>query len=295
MEKLRVSHFFDFAEIPENEWDGVFAEFAANGAEHLTVNSPLLDILLENPSLVEKWRKCGEKNNISFWDIHGLCGREYDLNVRGCDRRKNMLERHKKAFELGAALGVRNYVMHIGAACCVDNLWEGYEDELRSLAVETLEELLPAAEKNNIVIAIENAFEPSNTPDELLYFLKKITSPSLGACFDAGHATMMAADSVARDRDENNDDQRIRSWHGKLQFQSGALEKLAPWIVTAHLHDNDGHRDLHGLVFSGVADWNKYMKLLRQCPRLTSVQNESKKSAFSIGEMCGAFDKLLSL
>lgn len=149
--------------------------------------------------------------------------------------------------------------------------------------------------KNNITIAIENAFEPSNAPEELLIYLEKITSPSLGACFDAGHATMMDLNSVPRTRDENNDPQRIRSWHGKLQFQENALEKLSPYTVTAHPHDNDGCRDLHQLVFQGVADWDKYMRLLRNAPRLTSIQNESKKSAFPIGEMCRAFDKLVSL
>lgn len=54
--------------------------------------------------------------------------------------------------EYAADLGCRTYVMHIGAFDCY------YKDttleEMRRLAVESLEKLIPAAEKLGIIIAI---------------------------------------------------------------------------------------------------------------------------------------------
>ncbi len=295
MSKLKVSHFFDFASFPQESWEAVFAEFAENNAEYLTINTALLKLMLKDSSVIEKISALGEKYNLKFIDIHGLCGKGFDLNSPGEEVRKAMFGEHARAFEIAKILGVKNYVMHIGAWCCVENCWESDKEILRKNALESLEVLLPIAEKNGVSIAIENAFEPSNTPDELLYYLERITSPALGACFDAGHATMMDGEVINRDRDENEDPNRKPLWHGKLVFQYNALEKISPYVITCHLHDNDGCNDQHKLIFSGVANWQKYSENFRNCPRLVSVQNEIKSGGATIKEMCQAFDHLVSM
>ena len=232
---------------------------------------------------------------IKFVCQNNLVGKGFDLNTPGEEQRKAMFAEHEKAFEIAKILGAKTYVMHIGAWCCVENCWESDKEVLRKNALESLEILLPIAEKNGVSIAIENAFEPSNTPDELLYYLERISSPALGACFDAGHATMMDGEVINRDRDENKDPNRERLWHGKLVFQYNALEKMAPYVITCHLHDNDGYDDQHKLIFSGVANWQKYAASLHKCPRLVSVQNEIKAGGATIKEMCQAFDRLVSM
>ena len=292
MQSLRVSHFYDFTARDKSEWQEVFAEFAKNNAKFLTINTALLQKMLADETLAIEFTQQAKSFGLQALDIHGLCGKNYDLNIVDSNQREIMLHDHAKAFRLARKIGAETYVMHIGAWCCVENCWYGNEDNLRSLAIQTLEKLLPIAEENNITIAIENAFEPSNTPDELLYYLERVKSPALGVCFDAGHATMMSGEVFERDPAENNHPLRQRLWHGRLEFQYNAIESLLPHIVTCHLHDNDGFDDQHNLIFSGVADWQKYAANLAKAPRLKSIQNEIKSGSTTIAEMCQAFDRL---
>ena len=230
-------------------------------------------------------------------DAHGFCGgnQAWDLNVEDPERRPVMLEQHKLCIRLMASLGVKTYTMHVGAQCCANDRWFGREALLRELALQSLEALLPAAEKEGVVIAVENAFEPSNSPEELLFYMNRIRSSFLGVCFDSGHAAVMADDSVPRDRDENEDENRKSCWRGRLKFQHDALGALSPYVVTAHLHDNDGFHDSHDLIFEGVSDWKKCMDGLRKCPNLVSIQNEVGYGRVSIVRMCRAFHKLMNL
>ena len=297
MDSFSVGHFFDYRKYPEDRWEIIFEEFAECGAKSLTITSGILEQMMGRPAIWKKFREYGEKYHLKFVDAHGLWGGDqaWDLNVEDLERRPLMLEQHKLSFKLLTALGVRTCTLHIGAQCCVQKRWAGNEDHFRSLACQSLEALLPAAEKEGIIIAIENSFEPSNTPDELLHYLGRFDTPALGVCFDAGHATMMDADVIPRDPAENLEDYRMVSWHGQLKFQHDALGTLTPYVVTAHLHDNDGHRDYHNLIFEGIADWKKYMDGLRKCPRLISLQNELRGGGASIARMCKAFDRLLTL
>ncbi|MBQ9337789.1 MAG: sugar phosphate isomerase/epimerase [Lentisphaeria bacterium] len=297
MNPFAVSHFFDFQTYPENRWEVIFEEFAECGATHLTVTARIAEQMMGRPAVYKKFRQLGEQYHLKFLDAHGLWGGDqaWDLNVEDLERRPWMLEQHKFCIRLLASLGVKTYTMHIGAQCCVLKRWFGGEDRLRDLACQSLEELLPVAEKEGVIIAIENSFEPSNSPEELLFYLKRFPTPALGVCFDAGHATVMSDDAIPRDPSENEDEYRSRSWHGQLKFQHDALGTLSPHIVTAHLHDNDGHRDQHLLIFDGVSDWKKYMDGLRKCPRLLSIQNEASWGVASISRMCKTFNRLLEL
>lgn len=294
---IHVSHFFDFLTYPENRWDILFGEFEACGATHLTIAAPEAEQMLSRPAVLKKFRLLGEKYHLQFHDAHGLHGYDqaWDLNVEDRERREVMLELHKLCIRILASLGVKTYTMHIGAQRCYQGLWFGRETILRELALDSLEKLLPTAEKEGVIIAIENSFEPANTPEELMYYLDRISSPALGVCFDAGHAAMMSDETVPRDRDENDDPERKSAWRGHLRFQHDALGTLSPWIVTAHLHDNDGHHDLHNLIFSGVSDWKKNIDGLRKCPKLLSIQNEVHPGGAPIAVMCREFDRLMSL
>ena len=59
----------------------------------------------------------------------------------------------------------------------------------------------------------------------------------LGLCYDSGHG------NVARDG---------LDW----------LDKLKDRLISIHLHDNDGLKDLHTLLFRGTVDWPRLAKLL---------------------------------
>ena len=72
-----------------------------------------------------------------------------------------------------------------------------------------------------------------------------------------------------------------------------ALEKLSPYIVTCHLHDNDGYSDGHQLPGRGTANWDKIVAGIKKCPNLRSIQSEVVITPdLSIGELTAKFNSL---
>ena len=159
-----------------------------------------------------------------------------------------------------------------------------------------MEELLPVAERYGVTICIENIWFPTNTFDELIGHYKYFNSPYLGMCYDAGHANLVRSVS-------NDPEQAVNIAFGQLkmppQWDFEVLEKMLPYIVNCHLHDNDGMRDRHWTPFNGNIDWEKTMKLLAKAPNLRCLQNEvilpGRDVNSSIHDMCRAFDKLLDI
>ena len=47
-------------------------------------------------------------------------------------------------------------------------------------------------------------------------------------------------------------------------FDDKILEKMLPFVVNCHLHDNDGIWDLHGNVGTGSIDWKHIVALLEK-------------------------------
>jgi len=82
-------------------------------------------------------------------------------------------------------------------------------------------------------------------------------------------------------------------WANKIEFEDHALEKLAPHIVTCHLHDNDGYSDQHALPGNGTINWEKLIKDLSACPRMLTMQAEiSMRPDLAIRKLCTTFDAM---
>lgn len=109
-----------------------------------------------------------------------------------------MIEEHKLCMEYAADLGCRTYVMHIGAFDCY------YKDttleEMRRLAVESLEKLIPAAGKTRDHHAIENSFEPSIHRMRYCVFLNYFNTPASRLLFWYGTCEHHGEDSGQRSR-----------------------------------------------------------------------------------------------
>jgi sugar phosphate isomerase/epimerase len=80
-------------------------------------------------------------------------------------------------------------------------------------------------------------------PDIIGDVLKTIDHPNLRACIDVGHAHL----------------------YSNVPFETW-LERLAPYIVHAHVNNNDGVSDIHGGLALGACD---YARLLPQLRALT--------------------------
>ena len=293
MKEIPLSHFFPWKKINDDFVTNILCEFADNVAESVVLTDEWGKRLVKEPGFYTTLLGWLRESGMKIFECHGLWSIAYDLNITDRPRRRAMIEEHKLCMEYAADLGCRTYVMHIGAFDCY------YKDttleEMRRLAVESLEKLIPAAEKLGIIIAIENSFEPSNTPDEVLYFLNYFNTPVLGCCFDTGHANIMA-------KTPGKDPAKYASymnvcWKNGVVEEADAFGKLAPHIVTCHLHDNDGYGDAHNLPGTGTIDWKTLIPALKNCPRIVSMQNETSAGAYhvSIAKLCRTFDELMKL
>lgn len=288
MEK-EFSFFFDWQNFKDYTMlERVMAEFAENGAKNIVIVNSLLERFLNEPTFFFMFRKLAEQYGLKFQGCHGLWSGVKDLNCDDRQYRPISIANHKLAMGYAAEAGCREYVVHIGALCCYYRPYD--EQQMRDYACDTLENLIPEAEKLGIIIAVENSFEPTNTTDEVLYYINKFPSPYVGVCYDAGHANIMTG--AGKDMSRYGEAMQ-RPWANHIEFEDHALEKLAPHIVTCHLHDNDGYSDQHALPGDGTIDWENLIKNLSACPRILSLQAEiSMKPHISIRKLCSTFDAL---
>ena len=263
-------YYYSWEAVPDRMIPNIFAEFKANGVEHLVFSHVWATRLLREPSFFAPLMTMARKAGIRLGAVHAPWGAAFDLNCSDMARRKGLIGDHKTAMGYAADAGCRTYTIHVGAYSWV--MEHVPLERLRGLALDTLEKLLPEAEKLGLVIAVENSYEPPNSAAEVAGLVSKFDSPNLGCCFDTGHACLMAP-FPGKKREKYFSEIDDAWWNGFAET-ADSFEKMKHSIVTAHLHDNDGYTDAHALPGHGRIDWKKQIAELRSCPRLVSLQTE---------------------
>ncbi len=277
--------------------DPLFGDFADNGCTALTAITAWSNRILGDPAFATVLRQLLAKHGLVMRDAHAPWSSPWDLDIEDAGRRPHMIAGHILCMSMLADLGVRTYTMHIGAA---QNYTNGgvHTDEMRARSYETLEALLPTAERLDMIIAVENGFEPSNTPEVVADCIRHFNSPHIACCLDIGHAHVMDSEAP-RAPGAISAGIRERAWNHNIQLKPfpEAVKILAPWIVTCHIHDNDATNDQHLLPGDGNTDWPRTMAELRHCPRLESIQNETNFCArgTSIAKGCRVFKELAAM
>ena len=223
MHTLPVSHFLHFEQLENDQLGKFFDSCAADGAECLSLTPPELERLAAEPLRIRLLQTESARTGIRFLNAHAPYGDGWDLNCPDPVRPPELLAGQKRFFEICASLGVETVTLHIGT-----NDSGRPADELRNRARESLAELLPAAEARGLVLAIENTLFPTDTPDELLGVLAAFRSPSLGICFDAGHANLM--DGTPGKHSDRMVEWIRRRWRGNVRFETDTLASLLPHI-----------------------------------------------------------------
>lgn len=294
---LRISHFFEWQFVGDNLLDTLFGDFADNGGEALTTATVWSNRILGDPAFATTLRQKLAAHRLVMRDAHAPWSLPWDLDILDDARRPHMIAGHRLCMSMLADLGVRTYTMHIGAS---PNYTNGgvHTDDLRTRSYQTLDALLPTAESLGMIIAVENSFEPSNTPEEVIGCIRHFNAPHIACCLDIGHAHLMDADAP-RTIDQIMPSVRVGAWNNHIVLKPFAetVRLLAPWIVTCHTHDNDATGDQHLLPGDGNTDWPRTMAELRQCPRLESIQNETNVCArgTSIARCCRVFRDLAAM
>ena len=273
---LVFSHFCDWSHCPDSMLPSCFAEFNDLGADNLVFLSGWLSRILKDPMFFGALKHAA-KNRVKFTDMHAVYGECYDLACMSPARREELVRDHSLALAYASELGCRSYTIHIGAYNSV--FFQTPNEVLRPCALETLEKLIPAAEKYGVVIAVENSYERSNTPDEVMYYVNAVNHPMVKCCVDCGHANML---EYHPGKDNYGSYIKNEVWWGSIEHENQAFEKMASKIVTCHLHDNDGYDDQHLPPGMGSVNWEKIAdNLLNNAPELRSIQSEA--SIFSTG------------
>lgn len=155
-------------------------------------------------------------------DLHGSAGREKDwASPREWERRAGV-ELVRNRIEMTARLSGEVTIMHVPATLSGPG---------GAAVRRSLDELEGFARERGVRIAVENG-----TFDAVEQALCEYDSGYLGLCYDSGHGNMV--DGAVRDGLDR-------------------LEALKERLISVHLHDNDGAKDRHDLVFSGTVDWER--------------------------------------
>lgn len=160
--------------------------------------------------------------------LHGTTwGPPYSTASSQAAHRTRTIEECTKALELASVAPYQYLVLHLGVP---DEYAPPSGDNQRDAVLKTLEALVPIAAGVGVRIAVEVIPNALSTARELVRLIEDEEWPDLGICLDVGHARLQG-DVV------------------------DALEMVAGYLVTTHLHDNGGRHDDHLLPFDGVIDW----------------------------------------
>lgn len=117
----------------------------------------------------------------------------------------------------------------VGIPCLIVHLTSGdYPPPTSKIGADRFERVCEAGYKHGVDIAFENL----RKTEYLDFVFENIDLPSRKFCYDCGHELLY------------NDG-------------TGVLEKYADFLVTCHLHDNQGERDDHQIPFEGTMDWER--------------------------------------
>ena len=288
-----LAYYYSWEHVPDSMIPNIMAEFSWHGAKNLVFSHIWATRILGEPQFSSRLTRMARNAGLNIVEIHAPLGQAYDLCCPDRGRRASLIEDHKRSMAYAADSGCKTYTIHIGAYESV--FYKTPNQVLRPFALDTLEKLLPEAEKLGIVVAVENSYERSNTPDEVAFYVEHFRSEYIGCCFDVGHAHLMApAPGKLRSRYFAEMDW---AWGKKIETYANAYERLAPHIVTCHLHDNDGYSDAHNLPGTGTIQWKTLIPKLKKSPRLISMQTEVRTvpTALTIAGLCDTFQNLMAL
>ena len=244
MKNIELVHFIEWKKIPDEKFEETLRSAVSWGAAALVAH-PCWGMKDEtNPSYMENCAALFKKYGITTPACHAYWGKGNDISPENPAELAEILPRHIRFFRKLNALQVKTCTMHIGMESDGSTPWKTIEK-----AVETL---LPEAEKNKIILALENGHENCAEQEKLAAFVRSFDHPCLGVCFDTGHAHC----------------------YGDRVWQK-SLEILAPHIVTCHLHDNYGTFDDHNPPGEGNINWQEMRAALKSLPRLLHAETES--------------------
>ncbi len=197
---------------------------------------------------------------IAVRSVHAPFGGDNNLSHLDAEKRRGAIEMHKRVLQRVGWAGVQLIIVHPSVASKDEDI-----PEMSRVIVDSLAELVPVAEENGVKLALENMLprHPGSDCAQLRSFVTQIHSPWLGVCFDTGHAHVSA------------------KMTGAFASSAAGFEILKDLVITFHLHDNDGTRDMHLPPGYGTVNWNDFAASLRDMNFTEPITIESPSWAGS--------------
>jgi sugar phosphate isomerase/epimerase len=148
-----------------------------------------------------------------------------DLGSRDAHIREYSLDVLAASLEAARAFRSPHVVFHSG---CLPQYSPTYRAQWLDTFTDGLARLIEKATDLEVRLALENTYETDPVLFEEIF--ARFPTPALGMCFDVGHAACFGRVDVPQ-------------WS----------ERFAERIFHLHVHDNDGHYDLHQGLGTGVA------------------------------------------
>lgn len=290
---LDVPVTFWLSQTLDNESTELFnalQELAAAGGKYAVLSHSWISSIMLDHKLAKVLEKLLAECNITLHDSHSPFGGVLDLNVPEQSLRRQMLLRHKLAMEIAASFGVRTITIHPGSDRFFPEIpLAKHLDLMRA----SLDELVPYAEKCDMVIAIENSMSRAASPEKVVLLKNEYKSKHLGLCYDSGHANQLDNGRYMPNGTIWKYWQMVGVPEPAWQDNRTILESMLPAMVNCHLHDNDGSDDSHSIPGEGNTPWQLVMEMLKKAPRLQSVQCEVKiDPRYTITQVCSKFKEL---
>lgn len=160
---------------------------------------------------------------------------------------------YDRLFKASKILDAKYVVVHADEYRTTDHY---DEKEAEDFAYDFLAPYVDYAKKNGMSVAIENVFEDTirrcpqfdgksrfgSRIHELQGIIDRFNDPSVGCCWDFGHAALAFG----------------------VEEMIDMLKVIGPKLFCTHVHDNYYGKDLHLIPFLGTVDWEANMKALRE-------------------------------
>ena len=160
-------------------------------------------------------------------------GRWLSLAATDKDARETAIQKTTSALRAFRPLGARIAVIHPSAP------GKAGDGDTYEVLEESITRLLPLAEETDAVLALENIPAALGRAEPLADFVARLDHPRVKICIDTGHALITEGENT-----------------------QNAIERLAPFCVAAHLHDNDGRSDAHLIPGEGAFEWPSFFAAL---------------------------------
>ncbi|MCM8830520.1 MAG: sugar phosphate isomerase/epimerase [Candidatus Omnitrophica bacterium] len=195
---------------------------------------------------IEAMGKKYKLSGIELYSFHLPFSPDDDIASLYETKRNEAVDRLTKIMEQASLSGSKVVILHPSTnPYCME--LEGFDRYLVQMG-KSLERLIPAAERLNLSIALENMLPGidgdrfGSNPEHFTIFAEKFSHPHLGFCLDTGHANV----SFPSD--------------GPLVF----FDAMKKYLIAFHIQDNSGDRDLHLAPGYGLIDWKAIFKKMAE-------------------------------